>query len=120
MRPQVKTRSKREKLQRAFDYLMTKEAQSAYRDLVKQHRKFLRSHPAAPDADRRRPLQFIETPGVECALWPTLYWCTEMCETVERATDARRLKRLGQAAVLNDDRTQASGTASNAASCGRS
>ena len=99
----MKSRSKREKLQRAFDYLMTKGAQSAYRDLVKQHRKFLRCHPAASDADRRRPLQFIETPGVECALWPTLYWATEMCETVERATDARRLKRAGPRAVMNED-----------------
>lgn len=33
------------------------------------------------------PFQFLETPRVECSLWPTLYWCTEMCETVERATD---------------------------------
>ena len=82
---------------------MSKEAESSYRDLVKQHGKFLRRNPDATDQDRRRPLQFIETPGIECGLWPTLYWCTEMCETVERATDARRLKRLGQAVVLNDD-----------------
>ena len=34
------------------------------------------------------PFQFLETPRVECSLWPTLYWCTDMCETVERATDA--------------------------------
>lgn len=97
-------RSRREKLQKAHDYyLMSKEAESSYRGLVKQHGKFLRRNPDATDQERRRPLQFIETPGIECALWPTLYWCTEMCETVERATDAPRLKRLGQAVVLNDD-----------------
>ena len=82
---------------------MSKEAESSYRDLVKQHNKFLRRNPDATDQERRRPLQFIETPGIECGLWPTLYWCTEMCETVERATDARRLKRLGHAVALNDD-----------------
>lgn len=82
----VKSRNKREKLQKAYDYLMSKEANSTYRELVKKHNKFLRQHPDPSDADRRRPLQFIETPGVECALWPTLYWCTELCETVERAT----------------------------------
>ena len=35
-------------------------------------------------------------------MWPTLYWCTEMCETVERATDARRLQRQGYEAGPND------------------
>ena len=99
----MKSRSKRQKLEAAYDYLMSKEADSTYRDLVKKHNKFLRQHPEPSDADRRRPLQFIETPGVECALWPTLYWCTELCETVERATDARRLQRQGEQAVLNDD-----------------
>jgi hypothetical protein len=100
----VKSRSKRQKLQAAYDYLMSKEADSTYRDLVKKHNKFLRQHPEPSNADRRRPLQFIEeTPGVECALWPTLYWCTELCETVERATDARRLQRQGEQAVLNED-----------------
>ena len=98
------SRSKRNKLQKAYDYLMSDEAESTYKDLTKQHKAFLRKHPQATDADRRRPLQFIETPGVECALWPTLYWCTEMCETVERATDVRRLVRQGgDRAVLNDD-----------------
>ena len=90
---QVRTRSKREKVQKAYDYLMTKEAESGYRGLVKKHNKFLRSQPDASNQDRRRPLQFIETPGIECGLWPTLYFCYDMCETVERASDARRLRR---------------------------
>jgi len=80
-------------VQKAYDYLMTKEAESGYRSLVKKHNRFLRSHPDASSQDRRRPLQFIETAGIECALWPTLYFCYDMCETVERATDARRLRR---------------------------
>ena len=90
---QVRNRVKREKVQKAYDYLMTKEAESGYRGLVKKHNKFLRSNPDANNNDRRRPLQFIVTPGIESALWPTLYFCYDMCETVERATDARRLRR---------------------------
>lgn len=100
---QVRTRSKRKKLEKAYEYLMSKEADSTYGDLVKMHNKFLRKHPDHSDEACRRPLQFIETAGLECALWPTLYWCTEMCETVERATDVRRLQRQGNQAVLNDD-----------------
>ncbi|CAJ1394494.1 unnamed protein product, partial [Effrenium voratum] len=46
-------------------------------------------------AERRRPLQALEEPGVECALWPDLYWDSDCCETVVRATDARRLQRRG-------------------------
>lgn len=100
---QVRTRSKRKKLEKAYEYLMSKEADSTYGDLVKMHNKFLRKHPDPSNEACRRPLQFIETAGLECALWPTLYWCTEMCETVERATDVRRLQRQGNQAVLNDD-----------------
>eukprot|EP00435_Cladocopium_sp_Y103_P058025 s1844_g20.t1 len=99
-----RSRRKRERLQAAYDYLMTKEAESSYRDFVKDHKKFLRRHPDPSDEDRRRPLQYLETVGIECALWPTLYWCTEMTETLERATDVRRLLREGgDRAVLNDD-----------------
>ena len=101
---QVRTRSKRERVQKAYDYLMTKEAESSYRDFIKKHKKFLKKKPDATEAERRLPLQFLETPGLECALWPSLYWCTEMCETVERATDVRRLVRQGgDRAVLNED-----------------
>ena len=65
---QVSSRSKREKLQAAYNYLMSKEADSSYRDLVKKHNKFLRQHPDPSDSDRRLPLQFIETPG------PVFFW----------------------------------------------
>lgn len=103
---QVRTRCKRAKLQKAYDYLMNKKTQeyeSSYRDFIEKHKKFLRKHPNATELERRRPLQFLETVGLECALWPTLYWCTEMCETTERTTDIRRLQKHGEQAVLNDD-----------------
>ena len=34
-----------------------------------------------------------QAPGIECALWPDLYYNSNLCETVERALDARRLER---------------------------
>ena len=89
---QVRNRRKRAKAQRAYDYLMTAEVESSYRDFVKKHNKFLQKHP--------RP----ETVGLECALWPSLYWCTEMCETTERATDSRRVAAaLARNAALSED-----------------
>jgi len=105
---QVRSRRKRAKIQKAYDYLMKKkgpeEWESSYREFVKKHDKFLRKHPDADALQRRRPLQFLEEVGIECALWPTLYWCTEMTETLERATDVRRLVRQGgDKAVLNED-----------------
>ena len=103
---ELRKRRQREKAQAAYDYLMTEESESSYRDFVKKHNRFLRKFPEATDADRRRPLQFIETVGLECALWPSLYWCTEMCETTERATDSRRLAAAaaaGRNEALSDD-----------------
>ena len=38
-------------------------------------------------------MNFMETVGLECAVWPHLYWCTEMCETYVRSQDLRRLAR---------------------------
>ena len=97
---QVRSRQKRGKVQAAYDYLMTKEAESSYRSLVQ---KFLRKQPDASDLERRRPLQFIETPGVECGLWPTLYWRHDICETVERATDSRRHRQRYVEALSDDE-----------------
>ena len=43
------------------------------------------------------PLQFLETPGLENALWPNLYWSEAMCETSIRASDVRRQRRRNAA-----------------------
>ncbi|MCR9130896.1 MAG: hypothetical protein NXI12_15430, partial [Alphaproteobacteria bacterium] len=45
---------------------------------------------------RRRRLQFIEEIGVECALWPCLFWDVEHTFTQERASDPRRVAREEQ------------------------
>ena len=48
----------------------------------------------------------MEAPGVECAIWPDLYPDSDLCETVARATDERRLRRQG---LLPTDPEEASG-----------
>ena len=63
---------------------------SNYVDFINKHREFLEQFPEADERKRKRPLRFIEEQGIECALWPHLYWHTNLCETVVRATDERR------------------------------
>ena len=50
-----------------------------------------------PEQRRKRPLQFLETSGLENALWPNLYWAEAMCETAIRASDVRRQRRRSAA-----------------------
>ena len=82
----------------AYDFLMASE-ETAYGDFVEKHDKFLEreGEEEAPEQRRKRPLQFLETPGVENALWPNLYWAEEMCETSIRASDVRRQRRRSAA-----------------------
>ena len=65
--------------------------ESAYRDFAEKHDSFLKRHgdEEVPERRRKLPLQFLETPGLENALWPNLYWNEEMCETAVRASDVR-------------------------------
>ena len=48
------------------------------------------------ERQRLRPMHTIEEIGVECAIWPDLYWTTDMCETYARESDGRRLARLAK------------------------
>ncbi|CAE7349184.1 pif1, partial [Symbiodinium sp. CCMP2592] len=95
-------RTWRTKAKKAFNFLM-RHSSSEYRNFVTQHRRFLRDHPMPTDAARRRPLQTLETPGIETALWPDLYYNSDLCESVARATDARRLQRQGLLQEDSDD-----------------
>ena len=74
----------------ALDCLLSNR-DSAYKDIFKMHHKFLDKHgDEAPLQKRKRPLRFIETEGLECCLWPQLYWHRNMCETVARASHENR------------------------------
>ena len=91
----------RRKARAAYDFLMASD-DTPYSDFVAEHDKFLQEHPGADDLARRRRLQFIERIGVECALWPRLFWDIKMTFTHERATDPRRVIRQEHAATLED------------------
>ena len=53
----------------------------------------MKKHPKAKEDKRNRPLNYVETVGLENAIWPHLYWTTEMCETYVRSIDERRQER---------------------------
>ena len=52
---------------------------------------------------RKRPLRFIEQSGLECALWPHLYWHRNLCETVARMSHEERQARKRHAAAADSD-----------------
>ena len=95
----------RTKAKNAYAFLK-QSAESSYMKFNEDHAKFLRKHKGKKISDRlrKRPLQFIKEVGLECAIWPHLYWRTDMCESYERATDSRRIERLAKKkrASLND------------------
>lgn len=64
-----------------------------YAEFNEEHMKFLREHPEPTDVQRRRWLRILEREAVECACWPHLFWQTELCFSVERLTDPRRVSR---------------------------
>ena len=96
-----------EKGKEAFEWLRSA-AQSSYKHFLQGHRAFLKQREAqvaSGDVDvdepiKWLPLRFMETVGLECAVWPHLYWKTEMTETWTRSQDVRRKARL-QAAELS-------------------
>ena len=71
----------------AYNHLL-RSRNTLYTRFVERHREWLQT-----ELPPERPLRFIEEVGIECAVWPHLYWHSDLCETVHRATDARRLRR---------------------------
>ena len=112
--------AERAKAREAYDFLMQHEG-SAYGKFVERHQEFRQRHPNPTAAELRRPLQFIEELGLECALWPDLYTDLTACETYERATDTRRQQRHPDVDdAESEDSSQSVGdTASRGASCSR-
>ena len=93
-------RKARKKGEKALVYLLKSDL-SSYDALWQLHHRFLAKRkrqirrgdigPGAPV--KRLPVNFIETVGLECSLWPHLYWRTDMTETHTRSMDVRRRKR---------------------------
>ena len=86
---QIENKEERAKAKAAWKFLLEKE-DCSYRKFVEDHDKFLGKHPGADDRKRRRRLHFIETPGLETALWPHLFYLDSLCLTTVRSTDIRR------------------------------
>ena len=115
---ELPTHHARKRARRALKFLLSCEA-SSFKTFYNDHLKFLAKQ--GRDAEevesdeeqkeqaeismtkRRLSLRFLETPGLECAIWPHLYWSTAMCETTVRSLDARRLhRRQGQDKASED------------------
>lgn len=100
----LRKRRDRRAARAAFNHLMDDE-NSAYASFIDKHEKFLAKHGTnAAEKRRRRPLRFMEEEGLECALWPHLYWHKNLCETVARAShEARQRRRRNRFAVDSTD-----------------
>ena len=86
----------------ALDFLLESQ-DSMYKDIVEKHTEFLDKHGAFADLKlRKRPLRFIETEGLECSLWPQLYWHRNLCETVARASHESRRKPVASKRRVGD------------------
>ena len=89
-----------EKGKAAFEWLRSAD-DSSYKHFLKGHCAFLKQRAAlvaGGDVDpgepvKWLPLRFMETVGLECAIWPHLYWKTDMTETWARSQDVRRQAR---------------------------
>ena len=97
---ELETEQDWEKGKAAFEWLRSAD-DSSYKHFLKGHRAFLRQREtlaAGGDVDpgepvKWLPLRFMETVGLECAIWPHLYWKTDMTETWARSQDVRRQAR---------------------------
>ena len=90
-------REEKTKARKALEWLLGNAGTCFYKTVFDKHNAFLRRAAAAGEqltkSARRLPVNVMETVGLECAVWPHLYWNTEMCETFVRSQDARRLAR---------------------------
>ena len=90
----LKTRRLRAKGAEALAFLKASR-DSDYHEFYREHQMFLRRQTAATGGapgpeSRLLSLAFLERPGLECALWPHLFWRRDLCFSRERATDPRR------------------------------
>ena len=73
--------------QAARKYLLGCAETNMYAKIYQDHRQFLKDNIGDEDTEestkykRQRLLRWIEMEGLECAVWPHLYWKTSMCET---------------------------------------
>ena len=117
----LRKRRNRRAARAAYDHLMA-DANSAYAEFIQKQDKFLAKYgDNAEEGRRRRPLRSMEEEGLECCLWPHLYWHKNLCETVARAThEARRGRKPGRRRSATDSSSaeEAEGNQGNADEAG--
>ena len=116
----LRKRQDRRAARAAYEHLMA-DANSAYAEFIQKHDKFLAKYgDNAEESRRRRPLRSMEEEGLECCLWPHLYWHKNLCETVARAThEARRGRKPGRRRSATDSSSEeAEGNEGNADEAG--
>ena len=99
----------RKRGEKALLYLLDA-TDSAYAKFWRLHHRFLyarrrrlRNGDIQQDSPvKRLPVNFLETVGLECALWPHLYWRTDMTETFARSRDSRRVGKRRRCAAWDD------------------
>eukprot|EP00913_Durusdinium_trenchii_P012784 g12002.t1 len=106
------TKAERRSAKAAFQHLLACR-DSAYATFHGRHADFLRRHGAdAEEKVRKRPLRFLEEEGLECAMWPHLYWHRNLCESVSRAGhEGRRNAKKRKARRHAEERGEDGGSA---------
>ena len=80
--------AKRQALE-AYEFLLSKE-DCAYADFIEEHKKFLAGWNGRAEEKLKRPLEFLEREGLECAVWPHLCRRNERWRTAGRRRSPRR------------------------------
>lgn len=107
--------SMRKKARKALRYLRHCK-ESEFQRFYDMRKDYMHRHPGADERQRRRPAHFIEEPCLECALWPHLYWKSNMCESYARINDVRTSFRLTKkASTVSGDRSSDESDAMEAA-----
>ena len=97
---EIEDRDARRSARAAYRFLMESE-ESDYSKFVKQHKEFLNENPRPDKEARKLWLNFIETPGLECAWKPWLFWRRGLCRTYVRASGTRRARRRASHATAS-------------------
>lgn len=100
-------RDQRKLARKAARKLVNKSPESSYKKFYLMHTKYVEKRKQqiekgelSEDAPvERLPIRFMEAVGIECAIWPHLYWETTMCETYVRSQDSRRLRKRKRSQV---------------------
>ena len=100
----LSTKAERRSAKAALQHLLACR-DSDYATFHGRHEEFLRRHGAgAEEKQRKRPLRFLEEAGLECAVWPHLYWHRNLRESVSRAGhEGRRANRKRKAAERGEE-----------------